>query len=74
MYNDTIKVANKIISDTDLADIFQRMDEELKENQVIIFTCSNREKEILEKSTQRAAQSVIEVLENGIDVAMNKFN
>ena len=27
MYNDTIKVANKIISDTDLADIFQRMDE-----------------------------------------------
>lgn len=32
MYNDTIKVANKIISDTDLADIFQRMDEELREN------------------------------------------
>ena len=28
MYNDTIKVANKIISDTDLADIFQRMDED----------------------------------------------
>lgn len=35
MYNDTIKVANKIISDTDLADIFKRMDEELKENQQI---------------------------------------
>lgn len=35
MYNDTIKVANKIISDTDLADIFQRMYEELKENQQI---------------------------------------
>ena len=35
MYNDTIKVANKIISDTDLADIFQRMDEEIKENQQI---------------------------------------
>lgn len=35
MYNDTIKVANKIISDTDLADIFQSMDEELKENQQI---------------------------------------
>ncbi len=32
MYNDTIKVANKIISDTDLADIFQKMDEELREN------------------------------------------
>ena len=35
MYNDTIKVANKIISDTDLADIFQRMDEEIRENQQI---------------------------------------
>lgn len=32
MYNDTIKVANKIISDTDLMDIFQKMDEEMKEN------------------------------------------
>ena len=32
MYNDTIKVANKIISDKDLEEIFQRMDEELKEN------------------------------------------
>ena len=27
-----------------------KIDEELKENQVIIFTCSNREKEILEKN------------------------
>lgn len=32
MYNDTVKVANKIISDTDLAEIFQRMDDEIKEN------------------------------------------
>jgi len=32
MYKDTIKVANKIISDEDLSDIFQRMDEEIKEN------------------------------------------
>ena len=37
MYNDTIKVANKIISDTDLADIFQRMDEEIRENTNRIF-------------------------------------
>lgn len=35
MYNDTIKVANKIISDKDLADIFQKMEEEIKENQRI---------------------------------------
>ncbi len=32
MYNDTIKVANKIISDKDLMDIFQKMDEGIKEN------------------------------------------
>ena len=32
MYDDTIKVANKIITDKDLMEIFQRMDEELKEN------------------------------------------
>ena len=35
MYNDTIKVANKIISDNDLADIFQQMDEKMRENQQI---------------------------------------
>lgn len=29
MYNDTIKVANKIISDTDLLDIFQKMNDDL---------------------------------------------
>ena len=47
-----------------------------KENMInyVIGAIPKREKEILEKSTQRAAQSVIEVLENGIDVAMNKFN
>ena len=32
MYNDTIKVANKIISDTDLTEIFQRMNDEILEN------------------------------------------
>ena len=32
MYNDTIKVANKIISDKDLEEIFQKMDEEMREN------------------------------------------
>ena len=49
---------------------------ENKENMInyVIGAIPKREKEILEKSTQRAAQSVIEVLENGIDVAMNKFN
>ena len=35
MYNDTIKVANKIISESDLMDIFQRMDEDLKKNEQI---------------------------------------
>lgn len=32
MYNDTIKVANKIVSNKDLEEIFQRMDEEMREN------------------------------------------
>ena len=35
MYNDTIKVANKIISESDLMDIFQRMNDEIKENEQI---------------------------------------
>lgn len=35
MYNDTIKVANKIITDTDLEKIFQKMNDEILENQKI---------------------------------------
>lgn len=35
MYNDTIKVANKIISESDLMDIFQKMNDEIKENERI---------------------------------------
>ena len=35
MYNDTIKVSNKIISETDLADIFQKMNDDIKENEQI---------------------------------------
>ena len=35
MYNDTIKVANKIISESALTDIFQRMNDEIKENEQI---------------------------------------
>lgn len=40
----------------------------------VIGAIPKREKEVLEKSIEKAAQSVIEVLENGIDIAMNKFN
>ncbi len=40
----------------------------------VIGAIPKREKEVLEQSTKKAAQSVIEILENGIDVAMNKFN
>ena len=32
MYNDTIEVANKIISNKDLEEIFQKMDDDMKEN------------------------------------------
>ena len=40
----------------------------------VIGPIPKREKEILIESTQKAAQAVIEILENGIDKAMNKFN
>lgn len=40
----------------------------------VIGAIPKREKEILNESIQKAAESVIEVLQNGIDVAMNKFN
>ena len=45
MYNDTIKVANKIISDQDLVDIFEAMNNELQE----CIRISNQEKITNEK-------------------------
>lgn len=40
----------------------------------VIGAIPKREKEILEESTKKAAESVIEILESGIDIAMNKYN
>ena len=40
----------------------------------VIGAIPRREKEILEEATKKAAKSVIEILENGIDIAMNKYN
>ena len=40
----------------------------------VIGAIPKREKEILEKSIEKAANSVIEILDNGIDIAMNKYN
>lgn len=40
----------------------------------VIGAIPKREKEILNESTKKASESVIEILQNGIDVAMNKFN
>ena len=40
----------------------------------VIGAISKKEREKLEKSVEKAAQSVIEILENGIDIAMNKYN
>lgn len=42
MYNDTIKVANKIISDNDLMDIFNKMDEDIRKYNAI---CKKEEQE-----------------------------
>lgn len=40
----------------------------------VIGAIPKREKEILDESVKRASESVLEILQNGIDVAMNKFN
>ena len=40
----------------------------------VIGAIPKREKEVLEESVKKAAESVIEILENGIDAAMNKYN
>ena len=40
----------------------------------VIGPIPKREKEVLESSTEKAAESIIEILKSGIDVAMNKFN
>ena len=40
----------------------------------VIGAIPKREKELLDESVKKAAESVIEILRNGIDIAMNKFN
>ncbi len=40
----------------------------------VIGTIPEEEKEKLEKGTDLAKEAVIEVIKNGIDIAMNKFN
>ena len=40
----------------------------------VIGQIPKREREILDKSILKAKDSVIEILQNGIDIAMNKFN
>ena len=40
----------------------------------VIGQIPKKERDILNKSIEKAKDSVIEVLENGIDIAMNKFN
>ena len=40
----------------------------------VIGKIPEEEKEILDKSTTTAKEAVIEIIKNGIDIAMNKFN
>ena len=40
----------------------------------ILINKQEKQKEILDKSTTTAKEAVIEILKNGIDMAMNKFN
>lgn len=40
----------------------------------VIGQIPKREKEVLEKAIEKAKDSIFEILKNGIDIAMNKFN
>ena len=40
----------------------------------VIGPIETKEKEILQKRIEKAAEAVLEILKNGIDIAMNKFN
>ena len=40
----------------------------------VIGQIETKEKEILQKGIEKAAEAVLEILKNGIDIAMNKFN
>ena len=40
----------------------------------VIGKVSDEEQEILDKGTEKAKEAVIEIVKNGVDSAMNKFN
>jgi len=40
----------------------------------VIGPVSKKETQILDEATSKAADAVIEIIENGIDAAMNKYN
>lgn len=40
----------------------------------VIKKLSKEEQQVLDESTTKAANAVLEILENGMDIAMNKFN
>lgn len=40
----------------------------------VIGSIPEEERKVLEEGTKKAADSVVEILKNGIDIAMNKFN
>lgn len=40
----------------------------------VIGAISEEDKKLLEKGINEAAKAVLEILKNGIDIAMNKFN
>lgn len=40
----------------------------------ILTRIPDEENKVLQEATQKAAEAVVEILKNGIDIAMNKFN
>lgn len=40
----------------------------------VIGAINEKEQKILEKGVDKATEAVLEILENGVDIAMNKYN
>ena len=40
----------------------------------VIGAINDKEQKILERGVDKATEAVLEILENGVDIAMNKYN
>ena len=45
-----------------------------KNNEILQIYINEKEQKILERGVDKATEAVLEILENGVDIAMNKYN